>query len=148
MISITTKYALRALQFLANAEGTGFYRVEEIAERSDVPAPYLAKILKSLASKGVISSRKGLNGGFRINEDGGLLTLYDVAVALDDPIVRLDCFLERAECDPVNHCAYHQQWGELRAHIMAFLKSHVIWAPSSSPLKKNSLRAIINHAKR
>lgn len=133
MISLTTKYALRALQSLVEVDGAGFHRVEEIAARCGVPAPYLAKIFKTLASKQLISSKKGLNGGFRLNQEGPPLTLYDVAVALDDPAVRLDCFLERSECSETHQCAYHSGWGDLRARIMAFLKDHVVWMP---PLQK------------
>ncbi len=58
MISQTSEYALRAVAWLG-AQTEGVYTTGEIAEATDVPANYLAKVLQTLTRKGIVRSRRG-----------------------------------------------------------------------------------------
>jgi Rrf2 family protein len=49
---------------------------------------YLAKILQGLAKAGLVSSQRGLHGGFMLAQDPRTLTVYDVVQAVD-PIKRI-----------------------------------------------------------
>ncbi len=129
MISLTTKYAIRAIDSLRTEKGTGFVPIDNLSELSAVPAPYLAKILKTLAARGLIESKKGLNGGFRLNRTGKRLTMYDVAQCLDDPLTRSSCFIDNGGCNSKEPCDYHFAWSKLRDSIDSFLKQSVVWDP-------------------
>jgi Rrf2 family transcriptional regulator, nitric oxide-sensitive transcriptional repressor len=86
MISQTAEYALRAIVCLADQKGaprtTAF-----IAEATQTPAGYLAKVMQSLCRAGLTKSRRGLNGGFVLNKDPGEVTILAVVSAVD-PIHR------------------------------------------------------------
>ena len=65
MISQTTEYALRAIVFLADSP-TEAHTAEAIAEGTKVPVGYLSKIMQGLAKAGLVSSQRGLYGGFTL----------------------------------------------------------------------------------
>ena len=87
MFSQTVEYALRAAVFLATRPGepatTG-----EVAERTRVPAPYLAKILQSLSRAGVVRSQRGVGGGVTLAKPPDELTILEVVNAVE-PIKRI-----------------------------------------------------------
>jgi Rrf2 family protein len=128
LISLTTKYAIRALEALKKE--TKYISIQELAKNCDVAAPYLAKIMKILVTKGIIESKKGLNGGVRMRSNGVVIALYDVAISLNDPLVMHSCFLSKKQCNLSHTCAFHSSWSEIREEILKFLKNTVIWDPS------------------
>lgn len=132
MISLTTKYAIRALDYLARDTSGEFLSVKKLAEETGVAAPYLSKVMKSLAVNDLIESKKGLKGGVRLKQQGPALTLFEVANCLDDPVARESCFLSRQECRVNNTCQFHSRWSGLRSQILNFLHETVIWDPNKS----------------
>ena len=87
MISQTAEYALRAIVFLAD-HADGAKTTEAIAKDTKVPVGYLAKIMHSLARSGLVTSHRGIYGGFILNRDPKVLSVYDVVHAVD-PINRI-----------------------------------------------------------
>ena len=90
MISQTAEYALRAIVYLADQGGVA-RTTSEIAETTQVPAGYLAKVMQSLSRAGLVKSQRGLNGGFKLAHDARQLSVLAVINAVD-PIQRF------AEC--------------------------------------------------
>jgi Rrf2 family protein len=87
MFSSTAEYALRAVVYLATHR-EGLHSSEAIAEVTKVPAGYLSKVLKDLAEAGVVSSRRGPNGGFALARPAEDITVLEVVNAVD-PIQRI-----------------------------------------------------------
>lgn len=54
-----------------------------LAEFHGVPAAYLAKILQSLSSAGVIEAVPGRRGGYRLARPAAAITLLDIVLAID-----------------------------------------------------------------
>lgn len=86
MITQTAEYALRAIVFLADQKRPR--TTAEIAETTQVPAGYLAKVLQSLVRSGLVTSRRGFNGGFTLAHDPRKLSILSVVQAVD-PIERV-----------------------------------------------------------
>lgn len=87
MISQTAEYALRAIVFLADHPDQA-HTAEAIANGTRVPVGYLAKIMQILAKAGLVSSQRGLYGGFTLRRSPRELTIYDVVQCID-PINRI-----------------------------------------------------------
>jgi Rrf2 family protein len=79
-------HALRALAFLARHEGGGLVASHVIAAAEGLPALFLLKVLKPLASAGVLLSAKGPQGGYQLAQPARRITLLDVVEALDGPV--------------------------------------------------------------
>ena len=86
MISQTAEYALRAMVHLADRQGTPRTNAQ-IAEATEIPAGYLAKVMQSLSRAQLVNSQRGLNGGFTLAKDVRELTILEI-VNVVDPIRR------------------------------------------------------------
>ena len=63
MLSQKTRYAIRAMQHLADRYGEGPVRLTEIAEKQNIPANFLTVILSELGRFGIVDSQRGKDGG-------------------------------------------------------------------------------------
>lgn len=86
MISQTAEYALRAIVYLADRDGAP-ETTARIAEGTQVPAGYLAKVMQSLSKARVVHAQRGPNGGFVLAKPSHVLTVLEVINAVD-PIQR------------------------------------------------------------
>jgi Rrf2 family protein len=122
MLSQAVGYAATALGHIAAAGGSPVL-VKEIAEAATIPAPYLAKIIHSLARRGIVNTQRGVGGGVTLARPATDISLYDLCVALDDPVVRPTCMLGTAECSDERACPAHKFWTGHRAEAIDFLSS-------------------------
>lgn len=82
MFSNTTEYALRAVVFLA-IHREMLSSSLEIAQATKSPPGYVSKILKQLASAGVVHSQRGPSGGFSLAKDPKRLSILDIIKVVD-----------------------------------------------------------------
>jgi Rrf2 family protein len=87
MLSDTVEYALRAVVMLASRPGEAI-TTQEVAERTQVPAAYLAKILQGLTRAGIVRSQRGVGGGVTLARPPAELTILEVVNAVE-PIQRI-----------------------------------------------------------
>ena len=88
MISTTGEYALRAAVYLALHYGSP-KTTAEIAEATQVPAGYLSKIMQALVKHELVTSQRGLGGGFHLTRDPEDITVLDVLCTIDSSIQRI-----------------------------------------------------------
>lgn len=114
------EYALQAVIYLALRPG-GMTSIKELAGRLQIPAPFLAKILQSLAYKGLLKSSKGPAGGFALAIPPKDITLFHVVEAVDGAGFAHNCVMGFPECSGQNPCAIHERWATLRDGIYSML---------------------------
>ena len=64
MLSQKTRYAMRAMQHLADRFGEGPVQLSEIAAKQKIPANFLTTILSELGRLGLVASQRGKDGGY------------------------------------------------------------------------------------
>lgn len=110
MISPTAEYALRAVVALAQG-GVESATTQSVAKLTRVPPGYLPKVLQMLGRAGLVESRRGLGGGFKLAKPASELTVLEVVNAVD-PIKRI----ERCPLDLESHggmlCPLHKRLDE------------------------------------
>ena len=107
MISQTAEYALRAVAHLALYPDQP-HTALQIATGTQVPLPYLSKVLQSLARAKLIRSQRGLHGGFTLLKRSEELTVYDVIQAVD-PIRRITTCPLGLKSHGTNLCPLHRR---------------------------------------
>jgi Rrf2 family transcriptional regulator, iron-sulfur cluster assembly transcription factor len=117
----STGYAITALGHVA-AVGTRPLLIKEIADATGLPQPYLAKIIHTLARRGLVVTRRGVGGGVALAREAAAITLYDVAEAMDDPLLDERCMLGNAVCSDERACPTHAFWRAHRQHQVDFLR--------------------------
>lgn len=66
MLSQKTRYAIRAMQHLADHYGEGPVQLADIAAEQKIPPKFLTVILSELARMGLVSSQRGKDGGYQM----------------------------------------------------------------------------------
>ncbi len=64
VLSQKTRYAIRALQHLADRHGQGAVPLAEIATEQNIPRSFLTVILSELTRYGIVASQRGKDGGY------------------------------------------------------------------------------------
>lgn len=64
MLSQKTRYAIRAMQHLADRYGEGPVPLSAIATKQKIPANFLTTILSELGRLGLVASQRGKDGGY------------------------------------------------------------------------------------
>lgn len=88
-VSARADYALRAMVELAARTTTGtadLETAEELAVAQDIPLKYLEGILSQLRRAGLVISKRGAEGGYRLSRGADLISVADVVRAVDGPL--------------------------------------------------------------
>ncbi len=81
----------------------------QLAQSSQVPLPMLMNILKELVAGGLVSSTRGVNGGYRLTRNPDEITLSELIQAIEGPINLTVCCnstpgTEQQLCDLERRC--------------------------------------------
>jgi Rrf2 family iron-sulfur cluster assembly transcriptional regulator len=119
MLSNTSKYAIRAMIYLAlNADKEGKTGIKKISGDLNIPSPFLAKILQVLAKHKLLSSTKGPNGGFSLAKDAGKITLYEIVTVIDGNDIFNKCLISMRSCHEESiPCPVHKKYETIRNEI-------------------------------
>ncbi|MDQ5929635.1 MAG: hypothetical protein QG594_1415 [Bacteroidota bacterium] len=110
MLSQKTKYALKALLYLAEQEEGYIARTIEISEGANIPKKFLEQILLELKRGHFVSSKQGKLGGYYLIKSQNIITLADIHRLFDGAIALLPCaslnFYEPcSDCKSESECA-------------------------------------------
>src|SRR5690242_20681342 len=85
MISVTSKspYAVLALAELGSRSGAGPVPIGELARSRDVPVQFLEQLFATLRRAGIISSQRGVKGGYSFARDPASVTVLEIVELLD-----------------------------------------------------------------
>ncbi len=64
MLSQKTRYAIRAMQHLADHYGKAPVQLADIAAAQNIPPKFLTVILSELCRSGIVASQRGKQGGY------------------------------------------------------------------------------------
>lgn len=113
-------YAMRALLELATRDTPT--SAESLAEAQDLPTKFLSAILSELRRAGLISSRRGLDGGYQLARPALEISVADVMRAIDGPLAEVRGL--RPEMTEYRGAATHLQdvWIATRASLRSVLE--------------------------
>ncbi|MGL6096274.1 MAG: RrF2 family transcriptional regulator [Fimbriiglobus sp.] len=134
MLTDTVEYALRAAVYLA-ARPNAAVPTGEVADRTQVPAAYLVKILQGLAKAGIVKSQRGVGGGVTLAKPATELTILEVVNAVE-PIQRIKTCPLKLSAHGVRLCPLHKRLDAAPEQVeLAFAGTtlaEVLAEPSSS----------------
>ena len=126
-ISTRGRYALRAMIDLAQHGGNGPVARQDIAERQDISADYVAQLFRPLQAAGLVEGVKGPGGGYRLTCDAARISAGDVVQAVEGPVAVVQCILpcpdEGPFCSRVDRCVTHLLWRQVSEAVTGVLDS-------------------------
>ena len=124
-LSKLTDYAVVVLIRLAEGERPTPDCVQTspgLAAATGVPEPTVAKVLKALASAGLVASTRGARGGYRLLRPLCQVTVADVITAVDGPIALTSCAVNDVnDCVMEGHCAIRGHWAPINQAVRGAL---------------------------
>ena len=139
--SRSAEYAIRAFVYLADVPDGKYAMVKNIAEESEIPTHFLAKILQQLARKGFLRSSKGPTGGFSLRKPPGEISMLDLVESIDGISEYQRCPSGMNECNDDAQCGMHDTWKGLRSRIMGYLEETSIADVAASLRQKREALA-------
>lgn len=120
-ISRRTDYGVRVIMDLATLPESGRASTQEIAERQNIPAPFLAKIVSRLSLSGLVITHRGAGGGVSLARPASEISLLQVIEALDGPVQLNRCVIEPSACPRDSHCPVHHIWAKAQLELTGLL---------------------------
>lgn len=138
MLSKSSKYAIRAVLYLTiKASKENKIGSKLVADKLEIPAPFLAKTLQELTKNNILTSVKGPNGGFYLTEENCKKNIFDIINCIDTTSKLEQCFLGQLECDEDNPCVVHELYAPFKKQLIHKLKNHTILEMTNEYIKNN-----------
>ncbi|MDH7640350.1 RrF2 family transcriptional regulator [Sphingomonas oryzagri] len=119
MLAQKTRYALRALLYLAEADHGRSVQVADIAATQQVPRKYLELILLDLKKAGMVTSRRGPGGGYVLARKPAEISFAEVIRLMDGPLALVPCaslnfYARCGDCHDEATCAIRRVMAQVR----------------------------------
>ncbi len=129
-LSVRGEYALRALLVLGVNYDQQVVRIQAISEQQNIPKRFLEQILNDLKSAGVVESRRGVAGGYRLARRPEDITLAMVVRHIEGALAPVSCvserFYEKCTCPDESRCAIRSVMKEVREAVVRIMEKTTI----------------------
>lgn len=103
MLNMKTRYAMRALLYLAQRHGDGPIQIGEIADTQRIPRKFLTVILSELSREGIVGTKRGRLGGYWLEREPATVSLGDIVRITRGSLALVPC-ASRLAYEPCENC--------------------------------------------
>jgi FeS assembly SUF system regulator len=115
-ISRLTDYATVLLAALAGEPGR-VRTATALADETHIAAPTVSKLLKQLQRAGLVTSTRGLHGGYQLSRPPAQISAATILDALEGPVALTDCAAGQGNCEIEDSCRVSRVWQRLNLAI-------------------------------
>ena len=99
------------------------WSASELADRTSLPLPTVAKLMKMLAKGDVVGAQRGATGGYRLLHTPAQISAARVIEAVDGPISLAECVHKSPNCATQTLCPMHGAWNKVNSTVRHALDS-------------------------
>lgn len=116
-MKLTTRshYSVKALLDLSVQPHYGPASVRAIAQRQDLPAPYLEKLLMAMRQAGLVRSLRGAKGGYQLTREPAKISLGQILEAVGETVEPLPRYA--ADASQAEDWVTYSLWRQLHAKV-------------------------------
>ncbi len=103
MLNMKSRYAIRALQYLAQRHGDGPVQIGEIADAQRIPRKFLTVILSELSREGLVGTKRGRAGGYWLEKPPTDISYGDIIRITRGSLALVPC-ASRLAYEPCENC--------------------------------------------
>jgi FeS assembly SUF system regulator len=107
---------------LAECEDDDSHNARELADETQLPAPVVSKILKSLTRAGLLASQRGSKGGYSLARTPGEISVVEMITALEGPVGITECASHPGACAQESSCHVRDPWQRINGALHAALE--------------------------
>ncbi|MBI3297981.1 MAG: Rrf2 family transcriptional regulator [Elusimicrobia bacterium] len=123
-IGSSVEYAMRIMVRLAGQAEAGTLSAERLSALENVPRDYVDQLLQRLRRAGLIESRRGAQGGYRLAGAPRQITIGRIVKAVDEGVFEGVCdkySAGQAQCSHVDGCGIRPVWERLGLIVEDYL---------------------------
>ena len=125
-LSVRGEYALRALLVLGLNYDQPVVRIQSISDQQNIPKRFLEQILNDLKSAGIVKSRRGVSGGYRLARRPEEIPLAIIVRHVEGALAPVSCvserFYEKCSCPDESRCAIRSVMKEVREAVVKIME--------------------------
>src|SRR5438093_7766279 len=125
-LSLRGEYALRALLVLGLNYKQSVVRIQTVSQQQNIPNRFLEQILNDLKSAGVVESKRGVAGGYRLARPPGDISLATVIRHIEGALAPVSCvserFYEKCSCPDEARCPIRSVMKEVREAVVKIVE--------------------------
>lgn len=129
MFKVSTKgdYGLLLMTALGEKYRAGnheFISLKTVAEEKNLSLSYISQLIIPLKNAGLLESREGLYGGYRLSKNPSQISLLEILETIEGPIAPVKCCdskSEKCQCESV--CNVQSAWHEAIEVLAHYLRS-------------------------
>lgn len=107
-----------------------------VSGQTGIPVPTVAKLMNHLARAGLLTSHRGVSGGFTLSRPPSAISLAEIVEAIDGPIALTHCCGESPEgCELMARCAVRPHWEPVSRAVRAALDEVSLAALAHEPAR-------------
>ncbi|MCF6288021.1 MAG: SUF system Fe-S cluster assembly regulator [Proteobacteria bacterium] len=118
-ISRLTDYATATVLYLHTV--AGMHSTDSIAPAIGVELPTASKVLKLLTKASILTSIRGVNGGYHLTKNIEDLSLFDVITAIEGDTAITECTKTDSLCAQEPDCDTRSGWQQVNDEIKQIL---------------------------
>jgi Rrf2 family protein len=122
-ISRRLDYGLQLMSSLAGDADNRPQPTAALAEKLEMPLPFLHQIAHVLMQSGLIKATPGQKGGLRLSVPAPQISVLQIVEALEGPVLLSPCRECIEDCPRHENCATHLIWEDLQEKIVRHLDS-------------------------
>ena len=129
MMRVSTRldYGIKAMVRLASAYDRGPVPLSWVAREERVSLAYLEQLMIPLKTRGLVKSTRGAKGGYRLARLPRIVTVAEVAEALEGPFVPIFCLepfhaSKEVCCTFEPSCSTRDIWARVRDQVNSTLR--------------------------
>ena len=125
-LSKKTDYALLVLTTLAQ-QPKDYVSLRELAIKKQMPYRFLAQVARALVHDGLIVSREGSGGGYRLNKPAKKISVSDVVTAIEGGVALASCLSHsETECALATNCPLKKGMPSIQRMVLKTLTKKTV----------------------
>ncbi len=136
-ISRLTDYGIVVMAHVAKCNDEDSHNARELAADTQLPAPVVSKILKSLTRAGLLVSQRGSKGGYSLARAPSEIPVVEMITALEGPVGITECTIHPGACAQESNCQVRDPWHRINGALHAALDK-ITLADLAKPIESES----------
>jgi FeS assembly SUF system regulator len=100
-----TDYGIVLMAHVARGSEDMPHTARSLAKATRLPLPTVGKLLRQLSDAGLLSSHRGVKGGYNLARQATTISVADIILALEGPIGFTECSVVPGLCDMERSCS-------------------------------------------
>ena len=121
-MSKLTDYGTMVLAQLA-ASDAGWTTANQLAEATHLGQPTVSKLLKALVHAGLVTSSRGVQGGYALARPASAISAAAILDALEGPVAITECSSSNGGCGLESYCRVASAWQRINSSIRKALEA-------------------------